>query len=122
MGAQLDSAKIGHFSESYWYEACDFIRRDKNDTSNEMNIEIPGLRCRLYPWQWYAVWVLIHWCLSPKNGGILGDVPGLGKVSCLLSLFFDMRGWLTWIHFGYKIDRAVPCCYGCLYPSALSSR
>ena len=99
---QLSSAKIGHFDLDFWYEACDFIRRPREDRSNIQNIAIPGLKCQLFPWQWYGVWVLLHWCLSEMNGGYLGDTMGLGKVSCSSSLFFGVFGWLTWIQFGTK--------------------
>ena len=81
MTQQLAGEAIAHWDLKEYQDACLFFGHDPDDTRTEQLVAIPGMKSLLYPWQMYCVWMLLHWCLSERNGGYLADTMGLGKVS-----------------------------------------
>lgn len=81
MQDQLNVKANEQWSEDTWIRACEFIRRDPRNKSTTADIRIQGLRYPLHPYQYYAVFVLLEWFVDGRNGGILADGMGLGKVS-----------------------------------------
>ena len=70
-----------------WERACRFIGRNSEDHGNETDISIPGLQHKLIPYQYYGVFLMLSWFKDGRNGGILADSVGLGKVSKISLLF-----------------------------------
>ena len=70
-----------------WDQACQFIRRPEEEKNTNATVKVPGLARPLTPWQFYAVFVLLNWFVDGRNGGLLADVMGLGKVSSISLLY-----------------------------------
>ena len=64
-----------------WRKAYAFIGRDHKVTTTTADILVPALKFELHPYQYYGVFAMLEWFVDGRNGGLLADTMGLGKVS-----------------------------------------
>lgn len=77
----MNSDQCEHLQNTVmWKRFCTFVKIDPRNTTNEPYFTIPGIKHKALQYQVYAAFLLLFWASEGKNGGILADSMGLGKV------------------------------------------
>lgn len=58
-----------------------FIKLDPDNITTESCIVIPGLKTKLYQYQWLGVYFVLKKTHEGINGAVIADEMGFGKVS-----------------------------------------
>jgi len=81
-----DAVQREQWDEKMWIElCCKAVRHNPKITNPKhtgFNVQFNLIKkVELMPHQWFAIWWMLQRERSIWNGGILGDIMGLGKVS-----------------------------------------
>ena len=83
------------YDDEFWSEFCCGILPTHHPDATHPNdpdyrVKLDLFKLPLYPHQWYGSCWMFKQEFSGWNGGILGDVPGLGKVLYKRSIVRDV--------------------------------